>query len=146
MFLERRTAKALGINLINWRCRSDHVVSVPRIQQLIELLRTIETPVLIHCKSGADRMGFVSVVYRHVIMGEPIETAMEQLSGKYLHIKSSKTGVLDHFFEVYARAHQNTGISFEDWLETECNPAAINGSFKPNGFAGWFERKILRRE
>lgn len=91
-------------------------------------------------------MGFVSVVYRHVILGEPIRTAMEQLSGRYLHIKSSKTGVLDHFFEIFARAHENTGIDFETWLATECNPDEINDSFVPNGFAGWFERKILLRE
>jgi len=146
MFWEQRTAKKLGIKVIHWRCRSDHVVSVPRIQQLIDMLRSIETPVLIHCKSGADRMGFVSVIYKHVILGEPIEQAMEQLSGRYLHINSSKTGVLDHFFEIFAKAHRETGITFETWLQTECDPAAINASFVPNGFAGWFERKILLRE
>jgi len=146
MFWERRTAAKLGLSLINWRCRSDHVVSVAQITKLIELLRSIETPVLIHCKSGADRMGFVSVIYKHVIIGQPIEEAMSQLSGRYLHIKSSKTGVLDHFFETFAKAHRQSGISFENWLDTECNPDEINASFVPNGFAGWFERKILRRE
>jgi len=146
MFWEKRTTKELGINLVNWRCRSDRVVGVAQIQNLIALLKEIETPVLIHCKSGADRMGFVSVVYRHVIMGEPIRTAMEQLSGRYLHIKSSKTGVLDHFFEIFAKRHEDTGIDFETWLETECDPDEINASFVPNGFAGWFERKILLRE
>lgn len=146
MFLERKAAKDLGLTLIHWRCRSDFVVDAPQIQALIDLLRSIEKPVLIHCKSGADRMGFVSVVYRHVIMGDPIETAMEQLSGKYLHLKSSKTGVLDYFFEVYAAAHNKTGIDFETWLATECDTNAINRDFQPNGFVGWFERKILRRE
>ncbi len=146
MFLEKRTAKALGIDLINWRCRSDKIVSVKEIQNLLTILRNIEKPVLIHCKSGADRMGFVSVIYRHVIMGEPIETAMDQLSGRYLHIKSSKTGVLDHFFEVFRDAHQKTGIDFETWLATQAKPKEINQSFTPNGFAGWFERKILLRE
>ena len=146
MFLEKRTCKALDLNLVHWRCRSDHVVSAAQIKRLITLLKGLERPILIHCKSGADRMGFVSVVFKHVIMEEPIDQAMEQLSGKYLHIKSSKTGVLDHFFEVFAMAHRETGINFETWLETECDTEAINDSFRPNGFVGWFERKILRRE
>ena len=146
MFLERKAAKAYGISLVHWRCRSDHVENPAQIQALIDLLRELEQPLLIHCKSGADRMGFVSVIYSHVILGVPIETAMEQLSGRYLHIKTSKTGVLDHFFETFADAHRATGIAFEDWLATECNSDEINHSFEPNGFAGWFERKILRRE
>ena len=146
MFLEKRACLEHDINLINWQCRSDSIVSVPQIQKLIGILRSVETPLLIHCKSGADRMGFVSVVYRHLIMGDPIEVAMEQLSGRFLHIKTSKTGVLDYFFEVFAKAHKERGIDFETWLETECDPKAINDGFVPNGFAGWFERKILRRE
>jgi len=146
MFWEKRATSQLGLNLMHWRCRSDHVMSVAQIQKLVALLKTIETPVLIHCKSGADRMGFVSVIYAHIIKGEPIRKAMEQLSGRYLHIKSSKTGVLDHFFETYASAHEATGVDFETWLTTECNPDDINASFTPNGFAGWFERKILLRE
>ncbi len=146
MFWEKRATNALGVKLMHWRCRSDFVMGPAQIQKLIDLLRTIETPLLIHCKSGADRMGFVAVIYRHVIMDEPIELAMKQLSGRYLHIKSSKTGVLDHFFEIYAKSHNESGIDFETWLATECDSKAINQSFVPNGFAGWFERKILRRE
>ena len=36
-----------------------------------ELFRTIEYPVLIHCKSGADRAGMMAVLYRHFHLGEP---------------------------------------------------------------------------
>lgn len=146
LMLEKRASAAHDIKLVHWRCRSDAVVAISEIKALISMLRTLEQPLLIHCKSGADRMGFVSVIYRHVIMGDPIETAMEQLSGRYLHIKSSKTGVLDHFFETYASDIRNDPMDFETWLDRKCDPDAINQSFVPNGFAGWFERKILRRE
>jgi len=144
--LERETTQKLGITLIHSRCRSDRIVPIPEIKEIIHLLRTIETPLLIHCKSGADRMGFVSVLYRHLIMGDPMETAVEQLSGRYLHLKGSRTGVLDHFFQIYLDDFRNSGIDFETWLDTKCDPEAINHSFVPKGFAAWFEEVVLKRE
>ena len=144
--LERDTALALGMEMHFWQCRAAKVMDVAGIQDLIAKLRTLPRPLLIHCKSGADRMGFVSVVYKHVIMGEPIETAMEQLSIKYGHVKGSRTGVLDLFFERYREAHDASGIDFETWLATECDPKEINRSFRKSPVVGWIEEKVLRRE
>ena len=142
--LERDAAAAQGIEMHFWKCSAAKVVRPEGVQHLIDMLRTLERPLLIHCKSGADRMGFVSVVYKHVIMGEPIEEAMKQLSLRYGHIKSSRTGVLDLFFETYARERGTK--SFEEWLHSDCDPAAINAAFRKGPVVGWIEEKILRRE
>jgi len=144
--LERTESERLGLELHFWRCWAAEIAPVAGILDLIEKLQTLPRPLLIHCKSGADRMGFVSVIYKHVVMGEPMETALDQLSLKYGHIRGSRTGVLDLFFERYLEAHAATGKSFEDWLVSDCDPDEINASFEKQPLIGWVEEKVLRRE
>ena len=144
--LEREEAARLGLSLDFWKCAAAKVMPAEGVQNLIDMLRTLERPLLIHCKSGADRMGFVSVIYKHVILGEPIEEALKQLSLKYGHIRSSRTGVLDLFFETYVAENENGALSFEDWLHGRYDPAHINASFEKGPIVGWIEEKVLRRE
>ena len=144
--LEREEAKRLGLTLDFWQCAAARVMPVSGIQDLIDTLRRLERPLLIHCKSGADRMGFVSVVYKHVILGEPIEEAMRQLSLRYGHIRSSRTGVLDLFFETYLAENDGGRIDFSEWLHTRCDVDRINASFRKGPVVGWVEEKVLRRE
>ena len=144
--LEREEAQRLGLTLTFWQCAAAKIMPPEGIQNLIDTLRRLERPILIHCKSGADRMGFVSVIYKHVILGEPIDEAMGQLSLKYGHIRSSRTGVLDLFFETYKAQNDDGALSFEDWLHSRCDPDAINAAFKKGPVVGWIEETILRRE
>lgn len=144
--LEREEAKRLGLTLTFWQCAAARIMPVEGVQALIDTLRQLERPLLIHCKSGADRMGFVSVIYKHVILGEPIDQAMQQLSLRFGHIRSSRTGVLDLFFETYKAQNDGGKLSFEDWLHSRCDPDAINGSFQKGAVVGWIEETILRRE
>ena len=144
--LERDEAKQLGLELDHWRCWAAKIASVHNIQKLIKKLRTLPPPLLIHCKSGADRMGFVSVIYKHVVLEEPMEEAIKQLSLKYGHLKGSRTGVLDLFFERFMEAQARTGLSFEEWLINDCDPEEIAASFERSPVVGWIEEKILRRE
>ena len=52
------------------------------------------------------------------------------LSLKYLHIKRSKTGVLDHLLDVYEARQAETGISFEDWVRDEYDDLAVQAEFE----------------
>ena len=88
------------------------------------LLGSIEYPVLVHCKSGADRAGLMSVIVRHVREGIPISKAKEQLSLRYGHVRSADTGVLDAVFERYIEDETKTGIGFWDWVETRLRSGA----------------------
>ena len=144
--LERRATEEEGLVFVQWAAKAALIVAPEKILELIDMLRTMQTPVLIHCKSGADRMGFVAVIYAHVILGQPIEKALEQLSLRYGHIKYSRTGVLDVFFDSYLQARGDGELSFEDWLRHGCDSDAINASFKKNRLVAFFEEKILRRE
>jgi protein tyrosine/serine phosphatase len=118
-----------------------------RIHRAITLFQTIEYPVLIHCKSGADRAGLMAVLYRHLHLGEPISVAMEQLSKKYLHSREGLTGVLDYFLEKYVREIEPTGMSFLDWIDSPLyDPETIKAEFKAGWWGTLLTDKLLRRE
>lgn len=51
-----------------------------------ELLQSAERPILVHCRSGADRTSEASAVYVMDYMGKSREEALDQLSLKYLHV------------------------------------------------------------
>src|SRR6185503_10431006 len=101
--LEKDACARLGLTMVNFTVTSREVPSREQVLGAKRLYETIAYPALIHCKSGADRAGIMSVLYMHFRKGLPIREALAQLSLKYLHIKQGKTGVLDYVFERYLR-------------------------------------------
>lgn len=144
--LEKEACEAAGIELIDFRVYSRDTPTVERIFEARDLFDKIAYPALMHCKSGADRAGLMSVLYMIFRMGEPVSLAKQQLSKKYLHMKEGKTGLLDAFFEAYLAAEKATGIGFEDWVRTEYDREQLKADFLESGQAklrlDWF----LRRE
>ena len=72
-----------------------------------------------HCKSGADRAGFASVLYLLVIEGRPMPEARKMLGVKYIHLKWSRTGILDFILDLYETRNAQSPIGFEDWVANE---------------------------
>lgn len=101
-----------------------------RILATTEQLAELPRPLLIHCKSGADRTGFAAALVLILIEGRPVREATRQLARKHLHFPHSRSGVLGHVFRVYLRDVEPRGLSFRDWLETEYDPDAITADFK----------------
>ena len=99
--LEKEACAANGIELIDFQVFSRDTPTVETIFAAKDLFETITYPALMHCKSGADRAGIMSVFYKLFREGAPLDEATGQLSLKYLHVKQGKTGMLDHFFETY---------------------------------------------
>jgi protein tyrosine/serine phosphatase len=96
--LEKDACERLGLNFVNFTITSREVPSRDRVLGAKRLFETLEYPALMHCKSGADRAGIMSVLYMHFRKGQTIREALDQLSLKYLHIRHGKTGVLDYTF------------------------------------------------
>jgi hypothetical protein len=103
-----------------------------------------DQPILIHCKSGADRTGLAAGVWR-LIQGQGAARAAEELSLRYGHVAAAKTGILDAFFAAYAQAEAR-GLSFEEWLAREYDEQALRAAFRPRPLATWFTDRVLRRE
>ena len=108
------------------------------------LYETIAYPALIHCKSGADRAGIMSVFYMHFRKGLPIREALDQLHLRYLHIKQGKTGVLDYVFERYLAEGEPAGMSFLEWVESPMyDPAGMKADFRAGMLGSALTEKLL---
>lgn len=78
-----------------------------KIEAILAVLRTAPKPLLVHCRSGADRTGFVSALYRYAIEGESAGEAARELSVWYGHFPylTSTTVAMDESASAYFRAH-----------------------------------------
>ncbi|MEO1554066.1 MAG: protein tyrosine phosphatase [Pseudomonadota bacterium] len=144
--LEKEACEINGVALIDFQVFSRDTPTIETILAAKDLFETIQYPALMHCKSGADRAGLMSVLYVIFRLGEPVSTAVRQLSKKYLHLREGKTGLLDAFFEAYLAAEKANGIGFEDWLTTEYDRVQVKEDFLKSGRAKWRLDSLLRRE
>lgn len=144
--LEREACRDLGLTLVDFPIRSRSAVEKETALAAIDLWDRLDYPVFMHCKSGADRTGFMATLYLHAKRGEPLEAAMRHLSLAYGHIRQAKTGVLDHFFESYLATGAARGLSLREWVEQDYDRATLDAGFKENWAAGILVNKILRRE
>ncbi len=144
--LEKEACDRHGIQLVVFQFFSREIPTPAAILEAKRLFDSIAYPALMHCKSGADRAGIMAVLYQHFRRGQPIEKALEQLSGKYLHIRHGKTGVLDFFFETYLREGKPAGLSFVEWVEKGYDPAALKQRFLGGRKSKVDIDQLLRRE
>lgn len=103
-------------------------VALPRkdaLLALIDALREMPKPLVIHCKSGADRTGLAAVIYLHVITGVPLAEARAQLSARFMHNPWGKARIINRFLDAYVAAQSASGIGFEDWVRTEYDMLAM---------------------
>ena len=143
---EAAACEAAGIKLENFRIKSRAAPSREELLAARELFSRIEYPMLMHCKSGADRVGLMSALYRHVRHGVPIAEAKRELSLRYGHMRQADTGVLDYFFERYLADTATSPMEFYDWVEKVYDPVELKRSFHANRWANRIVDGILRRE
>ena len=134
-YLERAACERHGLKFVDFQVRSRAAPSLAELRGARELLETVEYPILMHCKSGADRAGLMSVLYRHLREGVPIAEALPQLSLRFGHIRQGDTGILDAFFERYLSDTANRPMPFFQWVETVYDPEDVKKSFVANGWA-----------
>lgn len=144
--LEKEACERHGITLVDFQMFSREIPKPEAVLAAKQLFDSIAYPALMHCKSGADRAGIMSVLYMHFRQEQPMEQALEQLSRKYLHIRSGKTGVLDFFFETYLAEGKPKGLSFEQWVEQGYDAAALKARFLHGRKSKVDYDQLLRRE
>lgn len=89
-----------GARLVDIPIADDKEPDVASIARLVTTLRSSPTPVLIHCKAGADRTGLAAALYLLEVAGLPPEVAARQLSFAHGHFPwlGSQTGAMDRAF------------------------------------------------
>ena len=144
--LEHWAAKKHGLTVIDLGWGSREAPFVERIERLAEVFATIEYPAFMHCKSGSDRAGIVAVLYLILHEGWAVEDALAHLSLKYGHVKQGKTGMLDHFFQLYLDRKAKDPIDFLSWLRTEYDRQACHDGFMASWWGSLLTERLLRRE
>ncbi|MHB1561894.1 MAG: fused DSP-PTPase phosphatase/NAD kinase-like protein [Isosphaeraceae bacterium] len=91
---------------------------------LIDTLQSCPYPLLIHCKSGADRTGLASAVYRMVRRGVPPEEAEDSFTIEHLHIPIGGPEHLHEPLREYGAWLAEKGLShtperFRDWVKND---------------------------
>ena len=128
--LEKSTCERHGIKLINFKIRARVAPRREDVKAVVQLFEGIEYPMLLHCKSGADRAGLVSVLYRFLKEDVPLVEAKQQLSLRYGHFRGCRSGILDHFFERYIEDNRVRPMPFLDWLDKVYDPEELYHSFQ----------------
>ncbi len=141
--LSREMALRLGLIHIDMAFESRGAPHRDRILRFAEIYRQLETPALMHCKSGADRAGLAAGL-AILFEGGTAAQAAAQLSWRFGHFHRSRTGILDAFFALYAQAEGS--VPFLDWVRSFYDEEGLRQSFKPAGFSSFINDRLLQRE
>jgi protein tyrosine/serine phosphatase len=144
--LERTSCARHGITLIDFPAQSRGAPPASFFGEAKALFESIDYPVLMHCKSGADRVGLMSALYPILAEARPPEDAIRHLSLRYGHIRQAETGILDAVIEAYIRDNRHAPVGFLDWAATVYDPRALTARFKSRSWANMLVDSVLRRE
>jgi protein tyrosine/serine phosphatase len=148
--MEEEACRTLGLALVDHKLYSRRAPTVEELDATQALFESIAYPALMHCKSGADRAGLGSVLYKHFRLGVPMAEAARELDWRYGHFRIGKTAILDYFFQRYLEDNAKAPIAFMDWVHTRYDRKALTEDFKrlrkENGLGDWILDKVLRRE
>jgi protein tyrosine/serine phosphatase len=144
--LEFEAAQKEGLEVRAFLVRSREAPDRDMLLSAASFFAALPYPALVHCKSGADRAGFMAALYCLLHLGQPAQEAMKQLSSRYGHFRWSKTGILDRFFEVYRDEAEAKGIAFEAWVRDHYDPQKLQREFREGFWSNLIVDRILHRE
>lgn len=123
---EKEICDQLGLSLVNIPLSATTAPEVSQLKRLIDFLGECPKPLMIHCKSGADRTGLASFIYQTVFLEQRFDVAKKSLGFKYFHNRFGKAGVLDDFITTYRSDARRLGLTFEEWLYTTYDPETLH--------------------
>ena len=100
---EVAAAAELGLAHFDYPMSSKRVLTSGQIEEVLDIVRRAPKPLLIHCKSGADRSGLVAALYRFSETGASAAEADQELSLIYGHFPylTSRSGAMDDSYWAY---------------------------------------------
>ncbi len=97
---ERALSQQHGIAHYDFPLHATSTPSPAQVNALVDLMRSAPKPMLVHCRSGADRAGLAAALYLSKLRHRDIATAEAQLSWRYGHFPylGSATRAMDDAF------------------------------------------------
>jgi protein tyrosine/serine phosphatase len=83
---EKAAAERNGVTLIDYPISSGAILPVEDSQELADIMRNAEKPILIHCEHGANRTGLASAIYVGAVAQRSELFSQLQLSPYYGHV------------------------------------------------------------
>ena len=142
--LSREAADQLGLIHVDMAFESRGAPHRERILRFAAIYASLQTPALVHCKSGADRAGLASGL-AILFEGGTAAQALRQLSWRFGHFSRSPTGILDAFFVHYATVAEGR-MPFLEWVERDYDEQALRAAFRAGGLSRFVNDRLLARE
>lgn len=144
--IEREACRSNNIDLIDFKVNSRAAPTKEELFRIRDLFDRITYPAVMHCKSGSDRAGLMSVLYLHLKEGMPIEQARRQLGLRFGHIRHASPGVLSAFLDRYISDTESQEQDFFDWVDTRYDPEDLQAQFRAKGWANRLVDDVFGRE
>jgi protein tyrosine/serine phosphatase len=108
--------ESLGIEYHNLHLRSSDLPHPEPLLKFSQLLVDAPRPLLLYCKRGKDKTGFGSALYRHLVRGEPLDVAWQQLRWiPFGHRPAKHQG--PHRFRLLLQEQQPTDLL--QWIQND---------------------------
>lgn len=144
---EKETCDELGIPIVNVGIKSRGIPNKDQIREAKEIFESIEYPIWMHCKAGSDRTGIYANLYQYFKLGIDIKDTNQLAFWPYGHIKQSKAGQVDFYFDKFVEyQEQYPQTEFFDWTQTIANKKELENEFHTSKLADFINDKILRRQ
>jgi len=138
--LEKRTCDEIGVKMIDVEIYSRAIPDRERLEKLA---------IAFEDKAGADRTGLAATFYLYYKEGVPLEKIDQLKFLPYGHIKSSNAGIIDYFFEEFAKyKKEHPAADIFEWTE-KLDRALMKKRFKEQKesfLSDFLNNVILRRE
>ena len=110
---ELAVSQSLGVAHYDYSLSAHRFVTGQQISEVLGILRDAPKPLLVHCKSGADRTGLVSALYRLAEERENAHQADRELSLVYGHFPylTSRSKAMDDSFWAFVGTQGSPGHS-----------------------------------
>lgn len=127
---EEAVCARMGLELVDLRLSAKGKNTAAQLLSLLDQFDSAERPMLIHCKSGADRTGLASAFYLMHVENKSAAEARSHLSWRYMHQSVGKTGHLDAIMDLIEADMAKEPMTLRRWLETRYDQDRVKARYR----------------
>jgi protein tyrosine phosphatase (PTP) superfamily phosphohydrolase (DUF442 family) len=112
--VETNTSQQLGVAHYDFKLSAGQELTDEEMEQILTTIGNAPKPLLIHCKSGADRTGLVGALYLYSVEGKSAESANHELTvwcGHVPYLFWRDTIAMDRSFWRYVGKHAQRPVA-----------------------------------